>query len=138
MIEINITLLFQLVNFIIGLLIINHFIIKPLREVMAKRRAIINGLDDDVNGLSSTAKSKIVEYEARLQKTKAEIARNRDDLKGVAFSKAQTLQNDASEKARELRQSAQDVRLQESDAAYQELKSQSANFAKLVTSRLLS
>ncbi len=138
MIELNITFLIQVVNFLIGLTIINHFIIKPLREVMAKRRSIFQGLETDASDLNSTAKSKLVEYEARLQKTKLEIVKNRDALKEEALSKAHQLQTEASEKARLTRQEAQEARLKESEEAYQNLKEQTSEFAKMATSRLLS
>ena len=38
MINIDITLLIQLVNFLIALAIINYLIIRPVRGIMARRR----------------------------------------------------------------------------------------------------
>ncbi len=138
MIELNITFVIQIVNFLIGLTIINHFIIKPLREIMAKRRSIFSGLEADANGMSTTANSKLVEYEARLQKTRLEIVNAREAMKEEASVKAHAIQNDASEQARQLRQAAQEARVKEGEAAYESLKGQTADFAKMVTTRLLS
>ncbi len=138
MISLNITILFQFVNFVVGLIIINHFIIKPIREVLAKRRAIFDGLETDVNGLMRTSQSKLVEYDARLQKTRQEITQIREDMKTQAAAKAQELQNQANDDARSLRQEAQDVRAKESGMAFEELQKQTQNYARLATSRLLS
>ncbi len=138
MIEVNITLLFQIVNFVIGLLIINHFIVKPLREVIAKRRAAFSSLEGDASGLDSKAKSKLVEYEARLQKVRAEVTNAREESKNQAFAKAQAINSDAADKAREIRTNAQEERVKASEAVYADLQSKTQEFATLATSRLLS
>ena len=53
MINIDITLLIQLVNFLIALAIINYLIIRPVRGIMARRRAQndeLRGAADSLEG----------------------------------------------------------------------------------------
>ena len=52
MINIDITLLIQVVNFLIALAIINYLIIRPVRGIMARRRA----QNDELRGAADSQK----------------------------------------------------------------------------------
>lgn len=138
MIEFNITLVFQFVNFLLGLLIINHFIIKPLREVMARRNALVDGLDTDANTLDTQAKSKLSEYEASLQNVRSEVVRTREAVKIEAHARAHEMQLRAEEEARKFRYDAEQRRRNESESAYTKLSAQSSSFADSIVKRLLA
>ncbi len=138
MIDINITLLIQMVNFFIGLFIINHFIIKPLREVMAKRRAILSTLNVNANSLEEQAKAKLVGYEERIQKARQDMAHKREEIKAESSARAHEVQTKAEEEARQLRYKAQESRVQEGEKAYKELQKQTSGFAQSFVQRILS
>ena len=41
MLDLNITLVFQLVNFFIALYVLNLLLIRPIREIIRKRKAVM-------------------------------------------------------------------------------------------------
>ncbi len=138
MVEINITLLFQFVNFMIGLFIINYFIIKPLREVMAKRRALLGGLDTESNSFETSAKQKLDEYEESLKKARESVSEQRNEFMALAGAKAQDIQEKANQEAKKIRQEAESVKLTEGEKVYKELNSQANTFAQSFIQRILS
>ena len=50
MLDRNITLVFQLVNFFIALYVLNLLLIRPIREIIRKRKAVM----DDMSGESES------------------------------------------------------------------------------------
>lgn len=138
MVEINITILFQFVNFMLGLLIINYFIIKPLREVMAKRRALLDGLGTESSNFENSAKKKLDEYEESLKKARESVAVERNEFMAVAGAKAQDIQEKATQEARKIRQDAENIKQTEGEKVYKELNSQASNFAQSFIQRILS
>ena len=78
MISIDITLVFQVVNFLITLFILNVLIIRPIREVLARRRAHNAALAGDAGSMKDIAARKLESYEARLVQARAQMASSRD------------------------------------------------------------
>lgn len=138
MISVDFTIFLQLINFLIGLLIINHFIVKPIREVLAKRQLAFDALKTNADDFNAKAKSKLVEHEARIKQVKKEVEQERETLKMAALSKSYELHAEASKKAQDLRKEAQLVRETQSEQAYTDLKAKVNDFAKLSVDRLLS
>lgn len=137
MISIDITLLIQVVNFLLSLAIINWLIIKPVREVMAKRRAHNDALRGDAAGMNSTAADKMNEYEARLLKARQEMAAGREAAKLAVEKDAQGRLEQASVEARGIRLEATESMRRESVTAQQELDGKVADYAKMALGRLL-
>lgn len=68
MINIDITLLIQLVNFLIALAIINYLIVRPVRGIIARRRAQNDELRGSADALEGEADLKMEGYNARIEK----------------------------------------------------------------------
>lgn len=122
----------------LGLLIINYFIIKPLREVMAKRRALLNGLDTESASFEASAKQKLDEYEESLKKARESVSAQRDEFMAVAGTKAQEIQDKANQEAKKIRQDAESIKQTEGEKVYKELNSQANQFAQSFIQRILS
>ncbi len=137
-ISVDITLFIQLVNFIIGLLIINHFIIKPIREVLAKRKLATDTLKEGTEEFVLRANVKLKVYEERIASAKLEVIKERERLKSEAHAKSIKLQEEASAKAAELRKEAASQRESESTKAYDVLHASTKDYARLTVERLLS
>ncbi len=138
MISVDITLLIQLVNFIIGLLIINHFIIKPIREVLAKRKMASDTLKESTEEFLLRASAKVKVYEEKIANAKLEVVKERERIKSEAHAKSIKLQEESSVKAAELRKEAASIRESESGKAYDALHSNTQEYARLAVERLLS
>ncbi len=137
MISIDITLLIQLVNFFISLAIINYLIIRPIRGILARRRAENDALRGNAETLEGEAKLKRESYAARIAKARAEVSALRDAVKASAQKSAQEALNSAGEKARGIRHEAVARIQEESRAARTELEGRVGEFAQLAVKSML-
>ena len=137
MISLDITLLFQLVNFLVTLALLNWLIIGPVRRAMAERRARSDGLRGDTGSLNDEAARKLEAYEARLLRARAEMAAVRDEAKQAGEKDAQGRLESAGEEARVIRREAADRLHAESADARRELDAQVGDYARLAVDKLL-
>ncbi len=101
MIDIDITILFQFVNFIITLVVLNYLLIRPIRDIVKKRRDLAAGLLSDAESFTSGAAKKLEQYEAALAKAREEAAKARDEQKAGAAARQEDLLHAAQQEAQE-------------------------------------
>lgn len=137
MINIDITLLIQLGNFLITLLIINYLIIKPIRKVIADRRVYNDGLKGDAIRLDEEASSKMEGYATRLAQARAEVASLRERVKKESAQKAQETLKTAGDEARSIHRQAADRVHAESMETRKALDARLNNFVDSAVKRIL-
>lgn len=137
MISIDVTLFFQVVNFLVTLFILNVLIIRPIREVLARRRARNAALAEDADSMKSIAARKLEGYEARILQARAQMASFRDEARKSGESSARTQLESAGETARSIRQEATERTHKESAAAREELEGRVAAYAESAIGKVL-
>jgi len=137
MIEIDQSLVLQIVNFIIFLVILNYLIFKPVVRVLEERRQRIDGTMEKAQEMESEIEKKLEEYEGRINEAKALAANEREALR----REGENLSEEIVEKARmALARDIPIVRDQiarESDRVRRELESKAHIVAKDIASRVL-
>jgi len=96
MIEINLAFLVQLINFGILVLVLNIFLYKPIRKVLADRRQVIDSARDKAASVDEEVRIKMAQYEARLRGAKTEAGTRRAE----SLKQAQLEETALIEKAR--------------------------------------
>ena len=137
MINIDITLLIQLVNFLISLAIINYLIIRPIRGILARRRAENDQLRGNAESLESEATLKQEGYIARIAQARAEVAAMREKVKASAQKSAQEALNAAGEKARSIHHDAVARVQDESRTAQREIDGRMGDFVQVAIKSML-
>ena len=137
MISIDITLVFQVVNFLITLFILNVLIIRPIREVLARRRAHNAALAGDAGSMKDIAARKLESYEERLVQARAQMASSRDAAKKAGEREAQKHLEAVGAEARTIRQNATERMREESAAARRELEGRVAAYAESAIGKVL-
>jgi len=95
-IELNLAFFVQLVNFGILVLVLNIFLYKPIRKVLADRRAVIDSAREKTTSVDEQVQAKMAQYEARLRDAKTEAGARRAE----ALKQAQAEETTLLEKAR--------------------------------------
>jgi F-type H+-transporting ATPase subunit b len=95
-IELNLAFFVQVVNFGILVLVLNIFLYKPLRKVLADRRQVIDGAREKAIAVDEEVQTKMAQYEARLREAKTEAGGRRAE----ALKAAQAEETAVLEKAR--------------------------------------
>ena len=86
MINIDLAVLIQLVNFLVLMFILNIFLYKPIRKVLAERQGRISEAKAKAEGVDQDVQEKMAEYEARLKAMKSGAADERAALMKEALS----------------------------------------------------
>lgn len=77
MITLDLAFVVQIVNFGLLVLILNIFLYKPVRALLAQRRQEIQSARERTVAVDEQVQAKVAEYEARLREAKAEVSAKR-------------------------------------------------------------
>lgn len=137
MLEININLLFTVINLIVLLLLLRKFLIRPIVNVMEKREKLIaDGLDN-----ASTAQEKALQmkqqYETALSGAKEETAKIMEKAQVQAKMEYERIVTEAGEKAGNIMETAKsDIQL-ERERTTKALQAEIAGLAMTVAEKII-
>lgn len=96
MIELNLAFFVQLINFGILVLVLNIFLYKPIRKVLADRRQVVDGAREKAAAVDLEVQEKMALYEVRLRDAKSVATGRRTE----SLKQAQAEETSVLEKAR--------------------------------------
>ncbi|WP_353117383.1 ATP synthase F0 subunit B [Nitratidesulfovibrio sp.] len=137
MIDLNITFFFQLVNFLVTLVVLNAILIRPVRDIIRQRRDKMSGLLGESEQFAGQADTKLKNYEATLVKARAEATAERDKARAEGVAREQVILASAGRQAQDyLEKSRQEVAVQVK-TAMDTLKGQVDALAAKATAKVL-
>jgi len=95
-IELNLAFFVQLINFGILVLVLNIFLYKPIRKVLADRRQVVDDAREKAAAVDLEVQEKMALYEVRLREAKASASERRAE----SLKQAQAEETSVLEKAR--------------------------------------
>lgn len=99
MITLDLAFVVQIVNFGLLVLVLNIFLYKPIRGLLAQRRQEIQSARERAVAVDDQVQVKVAEYESRLRDAKAEVGARRADLVKEAQAEEANLLNKARQEA---------------------------------------
>jgi len=138
MLDLNITMLFQLVNFLISLYVLNILLIKPIRGILAERRNKMDDIQGRTDAFNSEAEMRMSNYQAALQSARQDATKMRDEAKESAGLKQQQIVQDAAQSAQKILIETQNAIKEQAAVATAELQKQVKALAKQVVSKVLN
>lgn len=137
MIDINITLLIQMLNFLVFLFLMNLILYRPIRRVVAQRRQFMADRQEEIDRADSEALAAVQEFNARIQEARAEGRRKIQELKVAAYEQEKDLLQEASDRAAgQLQEMRAQVR-KDVAAAREELSGQVRSFSVELAQKIL-
>ena len=82
MVELNSTLVIQMINFFLLIFLLNFFLYKPILNIIRKRNDMMDTFREETQSLHETVDMKVSEYEERLHEARMEAMNQRDLIKG--------------------------------------------------------
>jgi F-type H+-transporting ATPase subunit b len=137
MIDLDVTIFIQLINFLIAIVALNFLLIKPVRQQIAERGAITANLAGAIEKFSAEASDKLSNYEASLAEARSQAALARDAIKAEGGAREQQLLQSAQAEAQAFLQSSRDETAKEAKAATDALISQVNTFAQQAMKKIL-
>ena len=138
MISVDITLIIQIVNFLVSLWIINCLIIKPIRGNLMKRRSMVDADMSEAGKLSLSATIAVKEHDEVIVKVLADIASQKKTAKEDAENRAHLLAEESMAESRGIRNDASAKVKKESTRALKDLEAKIPEFAKNALEKVLN
>ncbi len=137
MINLDITLFIQVLNFLLGLAIINYLFVRPIRSVIARRRALYHASRTEADSLMEAAEKKLESYNARLAQAQAEAVALKEGIRAEAQKNAQSQIEVAGNEARRILADASERVRKECSQAQDELDAKVGGFAQIALKNML-
>ena len=137
MIEINLTIVIQVLQFLILMFILNRLLFKPISQVMAERKAKINAWEEKTQNLQDSARVQLEKYENQLREERAQAQERQEQLTKELKKKEEENLRTVSEEAAGLIASAQRVIVEETERLRLELRQQAVELSQILAEKVL-
>lgn len=137
MIEINFTIVIQVLQFLILVFLLNRVLFRPVSQVMAERQEKIASWEEKTRGLQETARLKLKRYEHQLQAGRAQALQRQEELTKELMKKEDEGLRAVSEEAASLVASTRESLKEETERLRQELRRQSREMSQMLTEKVL-
>ena len=131
------TLLIQAVNFIVTIFVLNVLLIKPIREIIKKRKGLMADQLEKIESFNSSAEGKVADYEAQLTTARKEAGDIRNAMKDTATAEEQKLLSAAGAEASSTIQAARAEIKTQVRGAMDQLTKDVDKFAEAATGKIL-
>ena len=125
MLDLNITLVFQLVNFFIAIFVLNILLIRPIRTIIKKRNGVMDNLAGEAN------------YEAELARARQDAGLAREEGRNAGLTEQQSIVGTAQKSAREILADTRRSLREQAEATLSELRNQVSDFSARLADRLI-
>jgi len=137
LINLDLTFVVQVVNFLVLLLILNVFLYKPIRKVLADRKGEIDGARARALDVDRDVQEKLALYEARLREVKTSASDERSVLKKQAQEEEHLILDRARKEAAESLGAIKNKVAKEASDAREFLKQQAATLSSEICEKVL-
>lgn len=137
MLDLNITLVFQLVNFFIALIVLNWLLIRPVREIIAKRNELMDGMAAEADNFHAQAEARLKAYEEQLALARARAGEAREEGKSAGLRELEDIVGGARESAKQLLEQNREAMRGQAEAALSELRDGIDGFSARLGEKLL-
>ena len=131
------TIFIQAVNFLVTIFVLNVLLIKPIREIIKKRKGLMADQLEKIEGFNSSAESKVADYEVQLAAARKEANDIRTAMKDEGTAEEQKLMSAAGEEASSTIQAARAEIKSEVKGAMDQLTKDVDKFAEAATGKIL-
>jgi F-type H+-transporting ATPase subunit b len=137
MIEINLTIVIQVLQFLILIFILNRLLFKPITQVMTERKAKISAWEDKTQKLQESARVQLERYENQLREERAQALKRQEELTKELKKKEEENLQTVSAEAAGLVASAQQALVEETERLRLELRHQAVELSQILAEKVL-
>jgi F-type H+-transporting ATPase subunit b len=137
MIDINITLVIQMVNFLLLVFLLNTILYRPIRNMIAKRNQVIAEREQGIERADADAAAAVREFEGKVQEARIEGRQKVQGLKDVGYEKEKNLLQEAAEHSASELAKVRDQIKKDIAAARKRLRAQIQAFSVEVAQKVL-
>lgn len=137
MLDLNITLVFQLINFFIAIFFLNWLLIRPIRDIIARRNGIMDDMAAEADKFQAEAEARLNAYEAELARARKQAGLAREDGKNAGLEELKEIVGNARQSARDMLEENRAKIHGQAEAALSELRDGIDGFSTRIGQKLL-
>ncbi|MDR2850912.1 MAG: ATP synthase F0 subunit B [Desulfovibrio sp.] len=137
MLELNITLFFQLANFFIAIFILNLILIRPIRDIIKQRNGVIDKMTGEADTFEQQAASRLANYETELVRARQNAGNTRNLGRKTGVLEQQNIVGAAQQNARAIVDDARGAVRNEAESTLKTLRKQVAGLSAGLADRLI-
>lgn len=80
MVSLDSTILFQMINFLLLIFILNLLLYKPILGIMDKRKKQFQDMGDEISRINQTIEERMAAYEEKVRLAKTDALNNKNDI----------------------------------------------------------
>ncbi|XXJ18234.1 ATP synthase F0 subunit B [Desulfovibrio caledoniensis] len=131
------TIFIQGLNFIVMIFLLNLVLIRPIREIIKKRKGLMSDQLEKIEGFNSSAAKKVADYEAQLTQARKEAGEIRNAAKDEGVAQEQAMLAEAGKEASSLIKANRAEIQSEVKAAMEQLTKDVYDYAEKATGKIL-
>lgn len=137
MVELNSSLLIQLVNFLVMIFLLNAILYKPIVGVLERRKKHLQDLDEEVKSLDRTVKEKMAAYEDKLRLARQQAMTEREGVRKKASDEGKVVTDEAKNQISGMMEELKAKMAVEMEEARSVLKSQAEKISMEISEKVL-
>lgn len=137
MISLDSTMLIQMVNFLVLIVILNVLLYKPILSIIEKRKKRLEASEEEIRGLNKTVEEKAAEYEEKLRLAKQDALSVKTEILKEAADQGKAIIEEKRSAIPAMMADFQQKVTQEVNAARQILKDQSQKISMQIAEKVL-
>ena len=137
MLDLNVTLLFQLANFFIAIYVLNILLIRPIREIIKKRNGVMDDMAEEAGSFEYQAGERLTNYEAELARARQDAGLTREEGRAAGTVEQQALVGEAQKSARDILAETRESLRAQAAKTLDELRNQVSDFSARLATKLL-
>ena len=137
MIQINMNLVYTIINLVVLYLLLRHFLIRPVTQIMEKRKQMVEEGFKNAQDMQDQAARMKQEYEEALNGAKQESLRIVDSARRSAKAEYDRIVGEAGDKAGSIIESAKETVQMEREKTMKELQSEIAGLAAASAAKIV-
>lgn len=95
----DISVLYQIINFVLLIIALNYVLYRPIRGILAERQARIESFESDIERMSRKATDRNKEIESRLDETRKNGFIQKEELKNEGLAQEKQYMEEANKQA---------------------------------------
>ncbi len=137
MIEINATIVLQVINFLLLVYILNRLLVKPVMKAMGSRRAYVEERYSRVEELEKKREADLSKFESEISKARREAMITRDEIKAAGEKERLELLEKADMEAEKIVEEVRENLSKEIDVVRKDFEKKLEDMVLLVTEKVL-
>ncbi len=137
MIKIDGSIFIQIINILLLIWILNAVLYKPIRSILQKRKAKVDGLSDGINGFKADAEKQDTAYHAGIRDARTHGLKEKEAIVDVAREEEHAIIDKINAKAHAEMAQIKEKIVNEANAVRQDLEKEVDNFADAIGQKIL-